>query len=191
MDKDIAVKTSETDPIYVNFIEHPVLDSLEGRLGITFAPGKQAWGGIVNIQWQRDLRLDLTRLREVFSTDILVSLIEDEEFEWLNINNLPKMAEEFGIRFWHFPIVDDSVPSDMDDAMKLVEKMIKAISENKTVVVHCRGGLGRAGTIAACVLVALGISPEEAISIVRQTRSRAIRKQVQEDFLFRFDTYLK
>ena len=39
------------------------------------------------------------------------------------------------------------------------------------VLVHCRGGLGRAGTVAARLLVELGTSPDEAIRRVRDARS--------------------
>ena len=38
------------------------------------------------------------------------------------------------------------------------------------VVIHCRGGLGRSGTVGGCVLVALGHTPDEAFAILRRAR---------------------
>ena len=49
------------------------------------------------------------------------------------------------------------------------------------VLTHCRGGLGRAGTVAARLLVELGASPDEAIRRVRDSRSPyAIETAAQE-----------
>jgi len=54
------------------------------------------------------------------------------------------------------------------------------------VVVHCRGGLGRTGTIAACVLVARGVEPDEAMRLVRASRPGAIESEAQERFVRTF-----
>ena len=49
------------------------------------------------------------------------------------------------------------------------------------MLVHCKGGLGRAGTVAARLLVELGASPDDAIRRVRDARSRhAIETASQE-----------
>ena len=62
------------------------------------------------------------------------------------------------------------------------------------VLVHCVGGLGRSGTIAACLLRSRGVSAEEAIAMVRAARSpRAIETHAQEAFVrgtLRFDADL-
>jgi protein-tyrosine phosphatase len=47
------------------------------------------------------------------------------------------------------------------------------------VVVHCKGGLGRAGMIAARLLVELGMDTEEAIQTVRHVRKGAIETPAQ------------
>ena len=51
------------------------------------------------------------------------------------------------------------------------------------VLVHCKGGLGRAGMIAARLLVELGTPPEEAISQVRSVRPGAIETPTQERYV--------
>ena len=49
------------------------------------------------------------------------------------------------------------------------------------MLVHCRGGLGRAGTVAARLLVEFGEGPDEAMRRVREARSRyAIETKSQE-----------
>jgi len=48
------------------------------------------------------------------------------------------------------------------------------------VLVHCRGGVGRAGTVAALMLVECGESPAIAIQRVRAARPGAIETAGQE-----------
>jgi ADP-ribosyl-[dinitrogen reductase] hydrolase len=49
------------------------------------------------------------------------------------------------------------------------------------VLVHCKGGLGRAGMIAARLLVELGSSPADAVKAVRKVRPGAIETSQQLD----------
>ncbi len=59
------------------------------------------------------------------------------------------------------------------------------------MIVHCRGGQGRTGTLAACVLVALGHSSDEAIRIVRRARGGAVEDHTgQEGYIRRFEEKL-
>ena len=58
---------------------------------------------------------------------------------------------------------------------------------DESVVVTCMGGLGRSGTLAACYLVAAGMSPDAAIAAVRTARGpRALETIAQEDFVVTF-----
>jgi len=53
------------------------------------------------------------------------------------------------------------------------------------IVVHCKGGLGRAGMMAARLLVEVGVPPEQAIKSVRSVRKGAIETKDQEDVVLR------
>ena len=73
----------------------------------------------------------------------------------------------------------------------LIRNVADRLREGKNVVVHCRGGLGRTGTVAACVLVALGNhSADEAIGAVRARRG-TVQTRDQEDFVRRFEETLR
>ncbi len=176
------IKTSQTSPIRVDFVA--------GRsLGLTFAPGKHGPSLTGNYTWQRDLRSDLDRLNDHFGVSCVVTLLEEFEFELLKIPNLRDAIRSRGMTSHWFPIVDGGVPDDMASFVATVRTIRSALGTGTRVVLHCRGGLGRAGTVAACVLISLGESGDDAIIHVRAARSGAIENDLQEGFVRQFETF--
>jgi hypothetical protein len=53
----------------------------------------------------------------------------------------------------------------------------------ENILIHCKGGLGRAGMISGRLLVELGESPYEAIAKVRAARPGAIDTAAQENWV--------
>ncbi len=183
-------KTSESDPILVDFLPQEELE-VPGQLGLTLAPGKKT--DEKDVQWERDLETDLKRLREEYGVGVLVSLMERDEYSDLQIPELFQKAEEQGMAVLYLPIPDYGVPnaSEDDDYRPFIEDVANRIEEGETVIVHCRGGLGRSGMVAASVLVALGQSAEEAIKTVRGARKGAIETPDQEDRVRWFEMELE
>jgi hypothetical protein len=176
-------RTSDTDPIRVDFVD-PAAHRLPGRLGLTFAPGKCGRG--VYAAWDRDLTKDLVRLRTEYGTKVLVTLIEEFEMKAVGIPNLRDAAERAGMRSLWFPITDGWTPPTPGAPIPLVREVCDHLANGDTVVIHCMGGLGRAGTIAACVLVARGVAPSRAVELVREARPGAVENRAQVTFVRRF-----
>jgi ADP-ribosylglycohydrolase len=159
------VRTSASHPIYVDWLPVP-----KGRLGLTFAPGKHQRGLYSGIRWERDLGVDLERLKAHEEVDVLVCLLEDHEFEALAIPAYEAETEALGFTVIRLPIPDGGVPDEVGMVEALVGVIAKQLNGGAGVAVHCAGGLGRAGTIAGCFLRALGRGSDEALQILTDTR---------------------
>lgn len=176
------IETSLTSPLRVDFVADLPGG---GRLGMTFAPGKKDAFG--DVGWVRDLDLDLERLRGHYRADVLVSLIEDHELSLLEIPTLVAAARDRGLSVVRFPIRDLSVPDDMPAFVALVGQVLAAYGTGRTVVAHCRGGLGRTGLVVACCVVALRrCTAAEAVASVRRARPGTVELPAQEAFVERF-----
>ena len=173
-----TAKTSVSDPLRIAMVTP---DGTQGRIGITLCPGKtdsSAWSGPL----ARDLDLDLDVIQHWGATALL-SLIEDQEFDRFSVRGLGNAVEHRHMEWWHLPIPDGSPPGPVfetawEDAGGAIRDRLRSGFD---VVIHCRGGLGRAGTIAARLLVELGMRPDEAVRRVRDARGPgAIETPAQE-----------
>ena len=81
----------------------------------------------------------------------------------------------------HLPIADFSVPNETFEQEWFIHgREIRNLLRNgEDVLIHCKGGLGRAGMIAARLLVELGMEPVKAIRLVRRERRGAIETYAQ------------
>jgi protein-tyrosine phosphatase len=187
MVRDEWVGTSETDPIPVDFLPDDEVGT-PGRLGMTFAPGM--WAGSVRGRWERDLAADMRALEEEHEADVLVSLMEDHEYRGYRISALLEQDSIGNIKILRFAIKDMGVPQEAESEgfEAFVGDVVQRLERGQNVVVHCRGGLGRTGTLAACVLVALGChTADEAIATVREARKGTVQTREQEDFVRLFE----
>ena len=164
-------------PIHVDFLPLETLAAGTGpvgRVGMTHAPGLRG----------TDPGHDLAAIRALGAT-VLVSLLPDEDLPMYRLPRLASLVTEAGLELLRFPIEDYGVPT-VDACKALVDAVLARVGSGQTVVIHCGGGHGRTGTVAACCLVRLGVAPEEAIARVRAARSRTIETTAQEAFVDAF-----
>jgi protein-tyrosine phosphatase len=70
-----------------------------------------------------------------------------------------------------FPVPDFGVPNDREAFLQLAKSIGGYLSEGERLLIHCGAGVGRTGTLATCVLLALGESLEKARTTVQAAGS--------------------
>ncbi len=174
------LRTSETHPLRIDTVQaRPGW----GLIGMSLCPGKQqadGWSG----HWQRDLGMDLERIR-AWDASILVSLVEHREFAALGVEALPGEALRLGMAWRHLPIPDRRPPGlDFEQRwLQVGAELVAALRDGRRIFLHCMGGLGRTGTVAACLLREAGLDAEEAVAQVRLARPKTIETTEQARYV--------
>lgn len=191
--RDYEPKTSDSHPIEVDFIPQEAI-ALPGCLGMTLLPGVHDYSGDGR-GWERDLKKDLGVLREEYQTKVLVSLMEECEYYRFDVPELFEEDRIEDIEILKFAIRDVDIPqeAEAEEFENLIWRIIDHLKPGDNVVIHCRGGLGRTGMVAACVVVALGkhCADEAMDDVVRKTRKGTIQTVAQEEYVRRFEAELK
>jgi len=154
-----------------------------GRIGITLCPGKidpHAMTGPT----ARDLDVDIAAIA-AWGARAVVTLLDDDEIALLHVTALGETVARYGMEWFHLPVLDCSIPDAAFEARweKVGPHLEGIVRGGGRVLVHCRGGLGRAGTIVARMLVELGASVDDAIARVRAARPGAIETPEQERYV--------
>lgn len=157
---------------------------LPGRLGLTGAPGR--WRPGLDPTSDDLIRCDIEWLRDHLAASVVVTLLEEYEMKRYGLSDLRDEVRRAGLESLWLPVEDMWVPSSMEATAGLVASVLDRLSGGATVVVHCLGGLGRSGTVAACCLVACGRPPAEAVELVRRARPGAVEAPAQVAFVGRF-----
>ncbi|MDT3467314.1 MULTISPECIES: cyclin-dependent kinase inhibitor 3 family protein [Stenotrophomonas maltophilia group] len=156
-----------------------------GGIGVTFAPGKHQDVAMTG-SWARDLDVDLASIAE-WGAQHLITLIEPREFEELLITSLEERARAHGLMWHGLPITDGAAPDArlLGPWRSLGPQFAAELLSGTRIVVHCKGGLGRAGTVAAMLLIETGFASDgiDAIAKVRSVRPGAVETAEQEEFI--------
>jgi ADP-ribosyl-[dinitrogen reductase] hydrolase len=177
--------TSAMSPLQAPAIALPA--GTEGKLRITFLPGKCGPAVGKRLVHARDLEADLDQL-QALGTTTLAGFTEADEMLALKVppDQLSKAAQDRGVTHLHHPIRDVTAPEGQharQAALTFAQELARRVESGETVTVYCRGGLGRSGMMAGAVLTALGVAPAAALQAVRSVRPGAIETHAQEEFV--------
>lgn len=174
-------KNSLTHPLEIAAVAVPG----GGMIGMTLCPGKKQPQAITG-PWDRDLAADMSAIK-AFGAQVLVTLMEFAELEQAAVpaHVLGAAASERGIAWFHLPIADFQPPDAAFERAWLEKSPALRISlqGGQNIVLHCRGGRGRSGMIAARLLVDLGFEPKEAIAAIRAVNPLAMETAAQEEYI--------
>lgn len=113
---------------------------------------------------------DEIRALKAEGVEVIASLLERGEIEELEILEEGPACEANGILFLSFPIRDRNVPQSKIETWDFVRTLALQLGEGKSVVVHCRQGVGRSALIAATVLASNGVPVDEAFRMIEEAR---------------------
>ena len=161
-----------------------------GNIGISQAPGKKMEKGRNGKKFDRDLANDIKFINETHQINTIVCLLNKYELRTIGINleEYQKLCQFYKIKLIVYPIIEMSAPTENFDKFHngLIRNLIEELISNHNILIHCRGGIGRAGTIACCLLLVLGEknSVNESVQYLRKIRdNRCVESRKQYDFL--------
>jgi len=116
----------------------------------------------------------------------LVSMVTDKELGLLGLTQLPDLCRSHGLQCLRAPIADQQAPDAAFEHGWPEHRSVifDTLNHGHAVALHCWAGLGRAGTVAARILMEReGMRADEAIAYVRQARPGSIETAAQVDYL--------
>jgi protein-tyrosine phosphatase len=171
----IRRRLTETGPLRIDWLE---TRGGKKNVGLTILPGRR--------DFSRDIKEDIREIKNA-GISMVVPLLTADEMNDYGIKDLLTHYKNAELEVVHLPIMDQRTCT-REEMQALVQRVENAIGANKKVLVHCVGGLGRSGMLAACILRHEGMSAKEAIQKVRAVRSpRAVETKEQEEFVGNFE----
>jgi protein-tyrosine phosphatase len=115
----------------------------------------------------------------------LITLMPTHEMTHHKADTLPNICADLDMAWFHLPIEDDSLPkSDFEIAFeKNKASLLDMLKNNQTVAIHCRGGSGRTGFMAAILLLELGLDWLTVRQQIQHLRPKALQKADQLTYL--------
>ena len=127
-----------------------------GRLAICARPRGGEWLESELLAWK------------ALGIDTVVSLLEPSEESELDLSAEHDLAQLCPLDFISYPIPDRDIPA--SNSVALLETLKIRLQAGKSIAIHCRQGVGRAGMIAATLLILFGIDPDNAVELVSAAR---------------------
>ncbi|MFH1299546.1 MAG: protein-tyrosine phosphatase family protein [Planctomycetota bacterium] len=120
----------------------------------------------VSGEWMEDEFAGIAR----WGISHIVSLLEYEEAVEVGLEEEQEMAEKHEMQFTSFPLPDRGLPSSVSEFSRFTKSLYAGIKAGDVTVVHCRAGIGRAGIVAAGVLLHHGLGTEQAFELISKQR---------------------
>ncbi|CAM4234843.1 phosphatase domain-containing putative toxin [Vibrio neonatus] len=133
----------------------------------------------------KELGLDesLAQLKEQ-GVEAIVTAINVEEMTHKNVLELGEKTKALGLKWFHLPIEDDCAPDHefAEQWVSVSPELHQIVNNGGKIAMHCMGGSGRTGLLAANLLLELGWSLPKVITEVKTLRPGAFSKPIQVNY---------
>jgi protein-tyrosine phosphatase len=123
---------------------------------------------------------DEIRGLKTLGIDILVSMLTDEEEEFLDLRQEGAAALRHGLQFFSHPIPDRNVPDSPREIWSLARSLAAEFAAGRKIAVHCRMGIGRSPLLLACILVSGGMRTEDAWIAIGDARGCVVPDTLEQ-----------
>ena len=119
---------------------------------------------------------------------VVVTALSTQEMLESGVGALSEEVANADLQWFHTPIKDDSVPNvAFHSRWKGIAPSIRrALDNGNKVAIHCMGGSGRTGLLAAHILLDQGWELEDIITQVQSLRPGAFTKDAQVEYIHEF-----
>ena len=152
----------------------PALTEVDGfKLALHAAPGLE-----------NAIAEDVAVLKAAGVSAVITTLTE-AELASFELTALGETVEAAGLKWFHLPVQDKSLPAEAFDAnWKEAKAQIKALlNDGQRLSVHCRGGTGRTGLVAAKIVLACSGDFDATVEAIRAARPGALKAEAQLEYL--------
>jgi protein-tyrosine phosphatase len=101
---------------------------------------------------------------------MVVCLLDLSEVHDLGLQREDELCRSHGLAFISFPIPDYGLPEGREEVLRLARRLVDELEQGRSVVIHCRAGIGRSSVIAACTMISAGIDAADALARIEAAR---------------------
>ena len=120
----------------------------------------------------------------------VITLMPYNELSANGAEQIGQQCQALALAWYHLPVADEQVPlEDFGEGWRASRQVIvEHLRAGRSLAIHCKGGSGRTGLIAARILIEAGIARDEAIALVQALRPKAIQHPAHVNWINQFDT---
>lgn len=115
----------------------------------------------------------------------VITMMPDDELSEIGVEELPATVNRSGMHWFYMPVDDDAAPTEtfQQSWQESRSKIMALLDNGETIAVHCRGGSGRTGLMAALIMSERRIDQDQTTELVRSLRPNSLKLPVHLDYL--------
>ncbi|WP_206194376.1 protein phosphatase [Shewanella sp. SNU WT4] len=118
-------------------------------------------------------------------THAIISVLPDDEIATLGVTALGHDIVQQGLAWYQLPIEDDEAPQQpfLSGFAMVKNELLARMAAQQTLAIHCRGGSGRTGLMAAILLLESGLPWPQVQGLIQGLRPNALTLAPHLNFL--------